>query len=67
MDKATHFGYQQVDVADKQGLVKGVFDSVASNYDFMNDVLSMGAHRLWKRYTVGLSNVGKGDKGKRQR
>lgn len=62
MDKATHFGYQQVDAADKQGLVKGVFDSVASNYDLMNDVLSMGAHRLWKRYAIGLSNVGIGDK-----
>ncbi|MGE4593953.1 MAG: bifunctional demethylmenaquinone methyltransferase/2-methoxy-6-polyprenyl-1,4-benzoquinol methylase UbiE [Gammaproteobacteria bacterium] len=62
MDKATHFGYQQVDVADKQGLVKDVFDSVASNYDLMNDVLSMGAHRLWKRYAIGLSNVGTGDK-----
>jgi len=62
MDKATHFGYQQVDVADKQGLVKGVFDSVAGNYDLMNDVLSMGAHRLWKRYAIGLSNVDKGDK-----
>jgi demethylmenaquinone methyltransferase/2-methoxy-6-polyprenyl-1,4-benzoquinol methylase len=62
MDKATHFGYQQVDVADKQGLVKGVFDSVAGNYDLMNDVLSMGAHRLWKRYAIGLSNVNKGDK-----
>jgi len=62
MGKATHFGYQQVDAADKQGLVKGVFDSVASNYDLMNDILSFGAHRLWKRYTVGLSNVSKGDK-----
>ena len=62
MGKATHFGYQQVDAADKQGLVKGVFDSVANNYDLMNDVLSFGAHRLWKRYTVGLSNVSKGDK-----
>ena len=62
MNKATHFGYQQVDVADKQGLVKGVFDSVADNYDLMNDVLSMGAHRLWKRYAIGLSNVGTGDK-----
>ena len=62
MGKATHFGYQQVDAADKQGLVKGVFDSVANNYDLMNDVLSFGAHRLWKRYTDGLSNVGKGDK-----
>jgi len=62
MGKATHFGYQQVDAADKQGLVKGVFDSVASNYDLMNDVLSMGAHRMWKRYAIGLSNVGAGDK-----
>ena len=62
MGKATHFGYQRVDAADKQGLVKGVFDSVASNYDLMNDILSFGAHRLWKRYTVGLSNVSKGDK-----
>jgi demethylmenaquinone methyltransferase/2-methoxy-6-polyprenyl-1,4-benzoquinol methylase len=62
MGKATHFGYQQVDAADKQGLVKGVFDSVASSYDLMNDVLSFGAHRLWKRYAIGLSNVSKGDK-----
>lgn len=62
MGRATHFGFQQVDAADKQGLVKGVFDSVASNYDLMNDVLSFGAHRLWKRYTIGLSGVGMGDK-----
>ena len=62
MGKATHFGYQQVDADDKQGLVKGVFDSVAGNYDLMNDVLSMGAHRLWKRYAMGLSNVRTGDK-----
>ena len=48
MGKTTHFGYQQVDVDKKQGLVKGVFDSVADNYDLMNDVMSMGTHRLWK-------------------
>ena len=62
MEKTTHFGFQQVDVDQKQGLVKGVFDSVASNYDFMNDVMSLGTHRLWKNYTIASSNVSKGDK-----
>ncbi|HIE77509.1 MAG TPA: bifunctional demethylmenaquinone methyltransferase/2-methoxy-6-polyprenyl-1,4-benzoquinol methylase UbiE, partial [Candidatus Thioglobus sp.] len=52
MEKTTHFGFQQVDVDQKQGLVKGVFDSVASKYDLMNDVMSLGTHRLWKNYTV---------------
>ena len=46
MGKTTHFGYQQVDVGKKQGLVKSVFDSVADNYDLMNDVMSLGTHRL---------------------
>jgi len=62
MGKTTHFGYQQVDVDKKQGLVKGVFDSVADNYDLMNDVMSMGTHRLWKNYTIASSNVTEGDK-----
>ena len=62
MEKTTHFGFQQVDVNQKQGLVKGVFDSVASNYDLMNDVMSLGTHRLWKNYTIASSNVSKGDK-----
>ncbi len=62
MKKTTHFGFQQVDVDQKQGLVKGVFDSVASNYDLMNDVMSLGTHRLWKNYTIASSNVSKGDK-----
>ena len=62
MGKTTHFGFQQVDVDQKQGLVKGVFDSVASNYDLMNDVMSLGTHRLWKNYTIASSNVSKGDK-----
>ena len=62
MEKTTHFGYQQVDVDQKQGLVKGVFDSVASKYDLMNDVMSLGTHRLWKNYTIASSNVSKGDK-----
>jgi demethylmenaquinone methyltransferase/2-methoxy-6-polyprenyl-1,4-benzoquinol methylase len=62
MEKTTHFGFQQVDVDQKQGLVKGVFDTVASNYDLMNDVRSLGTHRLWKNYTIASSNVSKGDK-----
>ncbi len=62
MGKTTHFGYQQVDVDKKQGLVKGVFDSVVDNYDLMNDVMSMGTHRLWKNYTIECSNVAEGDK-----
>ena len=62
MEKTTHFGFQQVDIDQKQGLVKGVFDSVASKYDLMNDVMSLGTHRLWKNYTIASSNVSKGDK-----
>ena len=54
MGKATHFGYQQVDAADKQGLVKGVFDSVASSYDLMNDLMSLGIHRVWKSVFVDM-------------
>ena len=61
MDKTTHFGFKQVDVEKKQGLVKGVFDSVAGKYDLMNDVMSMGTHRLWKNYTISSSNVSAGD------
>jgi len=62
MGKTTHFGYQQVDVDKKQGLVRGVFDSVVDNYDLMNDVMSMGTHRLWKNYTIECSNVAEGDR-----
>ncbi len=53
----THFGYQQVDEAEKAQRVRGVFDSVASRYDVMNDVLSFGLHRAWKAYTVAVANV----------
>ena len=53
----THFGYQTVDETDKARRVRGVFDSVASSYDLMNDVLSMGMHRAWKAYTVAVANV----------
>ena len=47
-DKTTHFGFQTVPEAEKAGRVRGVFNSVASKYDVMNDVMSMGIHRVWK-------------------
>ncbi len=47
-NKTTHFGSQTIPEADKAGRVQGVFNSVASNYDIMNDVMSMGIHRIWK-------------------
>ena len=47
-DKTTHFGFQTVPEAEKAGRVQGVFNSVASRYDVMNDVMSVGIHRLWK-------------------
>jgi demethylmenaquinone methyltransferase/2-methoxy-6-polyprenyl-1,4-benzoquinol methylase len=53
----THFGYKDVPVDDKAGLVKDVFDSVASRYDLMNDLMSGGMHRLWKRYTIRHANA----------
>lgn len=53
----THFGYKTVSTDEKAGLVKGVFDSVASNYDIMNDLMSGGMHRLWKRYTIRHANA----------
>ncbi len=62
MENTTHFGFKQVATDDKQSLVRDVFNSVASKYDLMNDVLSFGAHRLWKCYTVASSNVKVGDK-----
>lgn len=62
MENTTHFGFKEVNTEDKQKLVRGVFDSVASKYDLMNDVLSFGAHRLWKQYTIASSGVKAGDK-----
>ena len=58
----THFGYQSVDENDKAARVRGVFDSVAQNYDVMTVVLSAGMHRLWKRYTVTVSGAKEGDR-----
>jgi demethylmenaquinone methyltransferase / 2-methoxy-6-polyprenyl-1,4-benzoquinol methylase len=56
----THFGFRDVPVAEKQKLVAEVFSSVAGKYDLMNDAMSLGIHRLWKRYFVGTSQVRKG-------
>jgi demethylmenaquinone methyltransferase / 2-methoxy-6-polyprenyl-1,4-benzoquinol methylase len=58
----THFGFQNVDEADKAKRVGGVFDSVAPRYDLMNDLLSLGMHRLWKSYTVAVAAVKAGDR-----
>lgn len=60
MDKhsdTTHFGYTDVPTEEKERLVGGVFDSVASRYDIMNDLMSFGIHRLWKRATIDASAV----------
>ncbi|KFZ29522.1 ubiquinone biosynthesis methyltransferase UbiE [Pseudidiomarina atlantica] len=56
------FGYKQVGKEEKQGLVANVFNSVAKKYDVMNDVMSFGIHRLWKRYTIDCSGVRAGMK-----
>lgn len=53
----THFGYQTVPVEQKAGKVAEVFHSVAAKYDIMNDLMSLGIHRLWKRFTIELSGV----------
>jgi len=60
-DNTTHFGFKQVQSDEKVGLVRGVFDSVADKYDLMNDLMSLGIHRIWKRVAVQLSNVRNGD------
>ena len=61
-DDTTHFGYRTVDSNDKAGLVRDVFDSVADRYDVMNDLMSGGIHRLWKRFTIGEAGVRSGDR-----
>jgi len=61
-EKTTHFGYKQVPVDEKSNRVRSVFDSVASRYDIMNDLMSLGIHRLWKRYTIELAGVRRGQR-----
>ena len=58
----THFGFQQVDESEKARKVRGVFDSVASKYDLMNDLMSAGLHRAWKAYTVQVANLKPGER-----
>lgn len=58
--KTTHFGYKQVPVEEKAGLVAGVFHSVANQYDLMNDLMSFGIHRVWKFFTIEKSGVRSG-------
>ena len=60
MNKTTHFGFEDVDEAEKAKKVEGVFNSVAPRYDLMNDLMSAGLHRIWKRIAVDLSGVRKG-------
>ncbi|MGI4778885.1 MAG: bifunctional demethylmenaquinone methyltransferase/2-methoxy-6-polyprenyl-1,4-benzoquinol methylase UbiE [Janthinobacterium lividum] len=58
----THFGFENVEERDKARRVRGVFDSVATRYDLMNDLMSMGLHRAWKAYAVMVANVGEGSR-----
>jgi demethylmenaquinone methyltransferase/2-methoxy-6-polyprenyl-1,4-benzoquinol methylase len=58
----THFGFETVDETEKAKKVAGVFTSVASKYDIMNDLMSVGLHRIWKRFAVGLANVHEGQR-----
>jgi len=58
---STHFGFETVDENDKARRVRGVFDSVATKYDIMNDLMSGGLHRAWKAYTVMVANLKEGD------
>ena len=58
----THFGFETVDESEKAKKVAGVFTSVAGKYDIMNDLMSVGLHRIWKRFAVGLANVHEGQR-----
>lgn len=61
MTAKTHFGYEQIDAADKARKVAGVFDSVAPSYDLMNDLMSAGMHRAWKAFTIAIAGIKKGE------
>tara|TARA_Y100001935_G_scaffold255662_1_gene270853 strand:- start:35263 stop:36012 length:750 start_codon:yes stop_codon:yes gene_type:complete len=58
----TNFGYKEVEIEEKAGLVRNVFDSVANKYDLMNDLMSLGIHRIWKKIAIELSDVRPGQK-----
>ncbi len=59
-EKTTHFGYEDVAVGEKAQRVRGVFDSVVDKYDLMNDLMSMGVHRLWKKFAIEMSGASEG-------
>ena len=61
-ERSTDFGFQRVSLGDKARRVRGVFDSVADRYDLMNDLMSAGTHRLWKRFTLALANLRPGQR-----
>jgi len=61
-DSTTHFGYKTVSESEKAGMVAEVFHSVATRYDIMNDLMSMGLHRIWKAFTIGRADVRPGMK-----
>jgi demethylmenaquinone methyltransferase/2-methoxy-6-polyprenyl-1,4-benzoquinol methylase len=61
-DSSTDFGFQRVPWRDKARRVRGVFDSVAGNYDLMNDLMSGGIHRLWKQFTLSLTSLRPGQR-----
>mgnify|MGYP000561941057 FL=1 len=61
-ENTTHFGYKDVPKEEKQAMVADVFHSVAAKYDVMNDLMSFGVHRLWKRFTIDMSGVRPGNK-----
>lgn len=62
MGEKTHFGYEQVEEAEKAQKVANVFSSVAQRYDIMNDLMSGGLHRLWKAFTIGQSGIREGSR-----
>ncbi len=62
MNGKTHFGYEQVDETEKARKVAGVFDSVAPNYDLMNDLMSAGMHRAWKAFTIAIAGIRTGER-----
>ena len=62
MNGKTHFGYEEVDEAEKARKVAGVFDSVAPSYDLMNDLMSVGMHRAWKAFTVAIAGIRAGER-----
>ena len=62
MSDKTHFGYKQVDADKKEGLVAGVYNSVANKYDLMNDIMSFGIHRIWKKITLAQTGLKRGQR-----